>query len=65
MGAPIDVADVVGWVIAGAVFLALIWAANYRSRIHQLLREGTPEALVRAARRLWRAKLALFAALEA
>jgi hypothetical protein len=64
-GVSIDVADVLGWAAPGALLLVLIWAANYRGRLHKHLRESQPEVLARAARHLWRAKLALIAALEA
>ena len=64
-GASIDLAEVLGWAAPGALLLALIWAANYRGRLHKFMRESQPEMLARAARHFWRAKLALLAALEA
>ena len=64
-GASIDLAGVLGWAAPGALLLALIWAANYRGRLHKRMRESQPELLARAARHLWRARLALIAALEA
>jgi hypothetical protein len=65
MGASIGVADALGWVAPGALLLALICAANYRGRIHKLIRQSEPEMLARAIRHFWRAKLVLIAALEA
>ena len=65
MGASLDVIDPLGWVVTGAVFLALSWAAHYRGRIHCLWRQKAPDALVSAAHELWRARLALVVALEA
>ena len=65
MGASMDVIEALGWVVTGAVFLALSWAATYRGRIHYLWRQRAPDALVSAAHELWRASLALLAALEA
>ena len=61
----VDVIDQLGWVVTGAVFLALSWAAHYRGRIHCLWRQKAPDALVSAAHELWRARLALVMAMEA
>ena len=61
----VDVIDQLGWVVTGAVFLALSWAAHYRGRIHCLWRQKAPDALVSAAHELWRARLALVMVLEA
>lgn len=65
MGASMDLIDALGWVVTGAILLALFWAATYRGRIHCLWRQRAPDALVSAAHELWRARLALLAALEA
>jgi hypothetical protein len=65
MGASMDVIDALGWVVTGAILLALFWTATYRGRIHCLWRKRAPDALVSAAHELWRARLALLVALEA
>jgi hypothetical protein len=65
MDASLDVIDVLGWVAMGVIIVALSWTANYRGRIHCLLRKRIPDGLVNAARELWRARLALVVALEA
>ena len=56
MGASLDVIDQLGWVVTGAVFLALSWAAHYRGRIRLPLAAKGPHALVSAAHELWRAR---------
>jgi hypothetical protein len=59
------VIDVLGWLATGAILVGLLWAANYRGRIHSALRQRTPDLVVDAARQLWRARMALVVALEA
>jgi hypothetical protein len=65
MDESMDVIEALGWMVTGAIVLALCWAAHHRGRIHCLWRQRAPDALVTAVHELWRARLALVVALEA